>query len=68
MANEALTKTSVVALTQLARISIFGDAVHVSDGCGTSCHLWWYGRHERLNASVIVVNPEMQRNIVNRNM
>ena len=67
MVSEVRTKTSVIALRQLVRMSIFGDAVQASDGGGTICHLWWNGRHERLKASVVAVNPERHRNIVNRN-
>lgn len=67
MVGAGPTKASVVALRQLERMSIFGDAVHVIGGGGVICHLRRYGRHNRLKASVVAVNPERHRNIVNRN-
>jgi len=45
---------------------ILGDAVQVIGGGGETCHLWWYGRHLRLKATVKPTKPDTQSAVVMR--
>jgi hypothetical protein len=63
-----VTRTSVTAFTQLAVMRILGEAVQYNGGGGTICHLWWYGKHTKLSASVMAMNATTENTDVMRSI